>query len=198
MKKTITTTLLVLTAASLANAQNHQDVKRPDEWKNLVMGARFMDRFDPLPILNKRTADTWGVEAVKPRDITLGIEDPAWSYWGGNIVVGDDGKYHKFVCRWPENHPKGHMAWPGSEVVHAVSDSRFGPFKVQEVIGKGHNPEAYRLADGRYVCYVIGAYYLADTLDGPWERKKFKFHRRERRVVEGLTNLTFTRRGDGF
>ncbi|MCK4563460.1 MAG: glycoside hydrolase family protein [Verrucomicrobia bacterium] len=197
MKKTIATLLLGLSVASLVNAQNHKDVKRPEEWEKLVFGGRFMDRFEPLPELGPRTSDTWGEDAVKPRDITLGIEDPAWSYWGGNIVVGDDGKYHKFVCRWPENHPKGHMAWFGSEVVHAVSDSRFGPFNVQKVIGKGHNPEVYRLADGRYVCYVIGAYYLGETIEGPWERKKFTFNPCDRRIVEGLSNISFVRRADG-
>ncbi len=196
MKKTIIPILIGLAMASLSTAQ-HKDVKRPAEWENLVLGGRFMDRFEPLPILSERTSDTWGVDAVKPRDITLGIEDPAWSYWGGNIIVGDDGKYHQFVCRWPENHPKGHMAWFGSEVVRVVSDSRFGPFKVQEVLGKGHNPEVYRLTDGRYVCYVIGAYYLGETINGPWERKGFKFDARDRRIVEGLTNLTFARRSDG-
>jgi len=92
MKKTIPTLLLGLTVYGVANAQNHQDVKRPGEWENLAFGGRLMDRFEPLPELGPRTSDTWGVDAVKPRNIKLGIEDPAWSYWGGNIVVGDDGK----------------------------------------------------------------------------------------------------------
>ncbi len=66
-----------------------------------------------------------------------------------------DQTYHLFVCRWREDHPKGHMAWHQSEVVRAVSKNRLGPYKVAEVIGPGHNPEVYRLKDGRYVCYVI-------------------------------------------
>jgi len=197
MKKVTTIAILLnLTAVGLSVAQ-HKDVKRPDAWKNIATGARFMDRFEPLASQGKRKSDTWGEDAVKPRDIKLGIEDPDWSYWGGNIVVGDDGKYHQFVCRWPENNPKGHGAWPKSELVHAVSDHSFGPFKVQEAIGRGHNPEIYRLSDGRYVCYVIGAYYLGKTINGPWERKKFEFDARDRRVVAGLTNLTFAQRNDG-
>jgi len=197
MKKTVLGALLPLLVAGAVQAQNHKDVERPEHWKDLAFGGRFMDRFDALPVLGNRTADTWGVDAVKPRDLGLGIEDPDWSYWGGNILVGDDGKYHKFVCRWPEDHPKGHMAWRGSEVVRAVSDSRFGPFKVKEVVGKGHNPEAYRLADGRYVCYVIGGYHLGKTISGPWERKQFEFNERDRKTVAGLSNLSFTRREDG-
>ena len=178
-------------------AGQHKDLKRPAGWKNLTFGGRFMDRLEPLPTLGKRTADTWGVAAVKPRDITLGIEDPKWSYWGGNIIQTTDGKYHQFVCRWAESSPKGHMYWPNSEVVHAVSDNSYGPFIVKKVIGRGHNPEIYQLADGRYVCYVIGAYYLADSIDGPWKRKRFKFDTRDRKIIEGLTNLSFVRRSDG-
>ena len=75
---------------NVATAWNHGEVKRPDEWKDLVYGGRFMDRFEPMPILSERTSDTWGDDVVIPRDITLGIEDPEWSYWGGNIVVGED------------------------------------------------------------------------------------------------------------
>ena len=151
----ITTVALSLASLSLASAVGlHKDIKRPDAWKELTFGGRFMDRFEPLPFLSKRTSDTWGVDAVKPRDITLGIEDPKWSYWGGNILKTKDGEYHQFVCRWKEDTPKGHMDWPYSEVVHAVSNSSYGPFIPKEVIGKGHNPEIYQLADGRYVCYV--------------------------------------------
>jgi len=188
--------LLVCALATSVNAQ-HQDVKRPAEWENLVPGGRFMDRFESMPLLGERTEDTWGVDAVKPRDVLNGIEEAEWSYWGGNILQGEDGTYHLFVCRWREDHPKGHMAWHQSEVVRAVSKNRVGPYKVAEVIGPGHNPEAYRLKDGRYVCYLINAYYLGTTLKGPWERKKFEFDPRDRKIVAGLSNLSFTRREDG-
>ncbi|MCB1126743.1 MAG: hypothetical protein KDM81_09625, partial [Verrucomicrobiae bacterium] len=94
--------------------------ERPEAWRALVYGGRFMDRFLPNPVRNPLTSDTWGVDAVKPRDVLIGIEEPDWSYWGGNIKqVGE--AYHLFVCRWPEDHPKGHMGWPESEVVHAVA-----------------------------------------------------------------------------
>ncbi len=175
----------------------HRDVKRPDEWKNLALGARFMDRIAPMPYIGKPVDDTWGNPEVRPRDILNGIEDPAWSYWGGNILLGPDGLYHQFVCRWAEDNPQGHWAWRGSELVHAVSENRLGPFKAGPVIGPGHNPEAYVAKDGRYVCYVIGAYYIADRLEGPWERREFEFDARDRRIVEGLSNLSFTQREDG-
>ncbi len=170
---------------------------RPDGWENLVLGGRFMDRFLPMPIRSPLTTNTWGVDAVKPRDVTNGIEEKEWSYWGGNIVLGDDGKYHLFVCRWPENAAKGHMAWHGSEVVHTVSDSVDGPFKVRRRIGRGHNPEVFRLEDGSYALYVMGACFRAECIDGPWSKEQFTFDPRGRRIVEGLSNLSFARREDG-
>jgi hypothetical protein len=189
---------LTLAAGLVTPTQaQHRDVARPAAWKNLVLGGRFMDRFEPVPLLGRRTNNTWGVDAVKPRDVLNGIEDAQWSYWGGNIIQAKDKTYHLFVCRWREDHPKGHMAWPQSEVVRAVSKNRLGPYAVAEVLGPGHNPEAYQLNDGRFVCYVIGAYYLGATIKGPWERRKFAFDPRDRKIVANLSNLSFSQREDG-
>ena len=151
----------------------------------------------PISPLGKLTTQTWGAPGVISRYTDNGIEDSAWSYWGGNILKGDDGKYHLFVCRWPENSAKGHGEWPNSEVVHAVADNTMGPFKVREVVGKGHNPEAYRMKDGRYIIYVIDGYYLADSINGPWKAGKFEFNPRDREIIEGLSNLSFVQREDG-
>ena len=65
-----------------ANAQSVER-NRPDEWKDLVHGARFMDRFLPMPVQGQLTSEAWGADNVKPRYIDNGIEDKAWSYWGG-------------------------------------------------------------------------------------------------------------------
>ena len=169
---------------------------RPAEWDNLVEGARFIDRFLPMPA-GKLSADVWGAKEVVPRYVDNGIEDNVRSYWGGNILKEKDNKYHLYVCGWPENSPKGHMFWPNSTVYHAVCDNSTGPFIIKDTIGPGHNPEAFRLKDGRVVVYVIDGYYLADDLNGPWTRKKFDFDNRDRRIIEGLSNLTFARREDG-
>ena len=187
--------MLGMTAMALAQ---HGTVEWPAEWENLVPGARFMDRFEPMPILGERTDDTWGVDAVKPRDVLNGIEDPDWSYWGGNILRGEDGRFHLFVCRWREDHPRGHFAWGGSEVVHCISTNRFGPYRAAELLGQGHNPEAYRTADGRYICVVrSGHYYEARSLSGPWQKKKCSFDPRDRRIEQRLSNLSFAPREDG-
>jgi len=170
---------------------------RPPEWKNLVHGGRFMDRFLPMPDIGRFTDLVWGVKGVRPRYIDNGIEHPLWSFWGGNIIHGDDGKYHLYVCGWPENSPGGHSYWPKSIVFNAISDNSFGPFVVNDTIGKGHNPEIFKLNDGKYVIYVMGGYYISESCNGPWEYKHFEFLNRDRKIIEGLSNLTFPRREDG-
>lgn len=169
--------------------------ERPAEWQQLIKGARFMDRFLPMPG-NIAAEDVWGADSVKYRFIDNGIELPETSFWGGNILQTPDGKYHLFVCGWPENSPKGHMFWRHSTVYHATSKYVHGPFAIQDTIGKGHNPEAFVLKDGRIVVYVIDGYYIADSVEGPWTYGKFDFDARDRKIIEGLSNLTFTRRQD--
>jgi hypothetical protein len=169
---------------------------RPSEWDKLVYGARFVDRFLPMPP-GVLSADTWGAEGVKPRYIDNGIENRQYSYWGGNILRGDDGKYHFFVCGWLESSPRGHSEWGNSIVFHAVCDNSTGPFIVKDTVGRGHNPEIFRLKDGRYVIYVIDGRYVSENLTGPWTYGKFDFDRRGRCIIEGLSNLTFARREDG-
>ena len=169
--------------------------ERPKEWDQLVNGARFMDRFLPMKG-NKLSSDTWGTAGVRPRYVDNGIEDRIWSYWGGNIRKGEDGKYHLMVCGWLEASPKGHMEWGNSWVFNTVSDNLTGPFKPVNIIGKGHNPEIFRAKDGRYVIYVINGRYVSDDINGKWEYGKFDFNARDRRIIEGLSNLSFAQRED--
>lgn len=195
MKMQLLYSLAVLMCASHSLEAQVTERSRPEEWKQLVPGGRFMDRFLPMPA-GSLGSDVWGAPVVIPRYVDNGIEDAERSYWGGNILKGEDGKYHMFVCGWPESSPKGHFEWPNSTVYHATADNSIGPFTVINTIGQGHNPEAFRLADGRYVVYVIGAYYISDSLNGPWSRTQFTFDPRGRNIIEGLSNLTFAKRGD--
>ena len=82
-------------------------------------------------------------------------------------------------------------------MVHAVADLSTGPYKVLDIVGPGHNPEVFQLKDGRYVIYVMGGYYIADSVDGPWQKNRFEFNKRDRRIIEGLSNLSFAQREDG-
>ncbi|MBU2912623.1 glycoside hydrolase family protein [Reichenbachiella agariperforans] len=176
-----------------------QDIgrQRPEGWEQLVEGGRFMDLFRPIPLQGPLTVHTWGADAVRPRSVYNGLEDDEYSYWGGNMMMDEAGRYHLYVCRWPEGDPKGHMAWPKAEVVHALSDHSLGPFEVKDRIGKGYNPEIQQLADGRYMLYVHAGYYLSDDLDGPWDYHDFEYDQRQRPVMDHMSNLTFARREDG-
>ena len=196
MKKYFILSLLVLVFAVQSKSQITER-QHPKEWCNLVEGGRFLDRFLPIPKLGQLSDKTWGADGVIPRYTDNGIEEKEWSYWGGNILKGDDGKYHLFVCRWREDAKKGHMEWSRSIVVHTVSDNSIGPFKVVESIGKGHNPETLRLKNGGYIIYVINGYYYSNSINGPWEYRKFEFNARDRKIPDGLSNLTFAQREDG-
>lgn len=170
--------------------------QRPAAWSQLVKGARFMDRFLPMPD-GVKSNNLWGAQGVQNRYVDNGIEVSDMSFWGGNILRSADGKYHLYVCGWPEKSPKGHMFWSNSTVYHAVANQLSGPYKIQNSIGKGHNPEAFRLADGRVVVYVIDGYYIADHENSAvWTYQKFDFDSRDRNIIEGLSNLTFARRPD--
>ncbi|WP_222439231.1 glycoside hydrolase family protein [Echinicola salinicaeni] len=188
--------VLILITGIKAIAQI-QERPRPEEWNNLVEGGRFLDLFKPIEPVGDLVKETWGEEGVVPRYVDNGVEDGEWSYWGGNMILAEDGKYHLFVCRWKEDAAKGHMEWPNSIVVHAVADNAIGPFEVIDTIGKGHNPEMYQTKDGRYIIYVIDGYYVSDNLNGPWQYGKFEFDQRDRPIIEGLSNLTFAQREDG-
>jgi len=198
MKPFIIACMILL--APLIHVDLHAQIterERPEEWEDLVYGGRFMDRFLPIPPMETLSSKTWGAENVLPRYTENGIEDSEWSYWGGNALPGPDDLYHLYVCRWREDSRKGHMEWPNSLVVHAVSDHSMGPYKVISTVGKGHNPEVFQLKDGRYVIYVIGGYYISSGLDGPWEESKFEFDPQGKPIIEGLSNLSFAMREDG-
>ena len=137
-------------AASTSSMAQITERERPREWDQLVSGGRYADRFLPMPDGTQRQG-IWGTDSVKCRFVDNGIESDTLSFWGGNILQSADGTYHLYVCGWPEKSPKGHMSWPNSTVYHAVSRHLSGPYTIRHTIGKGHNPEAFRLSDGRVV-----------------------------------------------
>ncbi|MDF7824805.1 glycoside hydrolase family protein [Pontiellaceae bacterium B12227] len=171
--------------------------ERPEEWNNLVRGGQFKDLFLPMPMRDGMTSDTWGGDNVKPRDITNGIEDPAWSYWCAFPHQGDDGKYHLYTARWPEDAPRGHFAYFDSEIVHATADDPMGPYTYQDWIGPGHNSELYRNAKGEWMVYVTHAqFFYSKSLNGPWKKGSYVFDKRERYAFKNFVNFSFEERAD--
>ena len=63
--------------------------ERPAEWKHLITGGRYMDRFEAMPD-GTLSGETWGADSVRPRYIDNGIEHPDISFWGGNILQTPD------------------------------------------------------------------------------------------------------------
>jgi len=170
--------------------------------EGLVEGAAFIDRILPVPLRGELRSDVWGADNVLPRDVNNGLEDAEYSYWGGNILKGDDGKYHMFVCRWPENNVKGdksgHHTWWSSVLVRAESDHPLGPYTVMEEIGQAHNPEAYRLQDGSYVVGgVWTAAYKSSSIRGPWTPIPYGFQLLDPNTDVNETNRTYVPREDG-
>ncbi len=193
--------IATLIVALVVYSSYAQDVQRelPKEWQGIVEGGRFQDRFLPMPDGELRS-DVWGAKEVVPRFVDNGIEDSTFSYWGGNIVE-DGGRYHLYVCGWLENSLKGHMAWPRSAIFHTVADNIYGPYTNLEIAGIGHNPEIYRAKSGSYVLSAMENwkpyYAIAKSINGPWNFQPFKSDDRDRGLIEGLSNLTFTSRPDG-
>lgn len=172
--------------------------ERPSEWEQLVRGGQFIDLFEPMPIMAPLTRQTWGGDNVLPRDVTNGIEDPQWSYWCGDPWKSDDGVYHLFTVRWPENEPRGHFAYSDSIVVHATASHSLGPYEVQETIGPGHNADVYKTSKGEYVIYCThGRYYVSKDLHGPWKAGTYQFDQRERYAFKNYVNFSFASRDDG-
>jgi len=185
--------------ATLIQSAYSQSIERerPAEWNGLIFGGRFIDRIETM-YDGKKGNNVWGTKEVQGRFVDNGIESPDISFWGGNILKGNDGKYHIFVAGWREDSPKGHMSWWNSTVFHATSECIHGPFQIVNTVGRGHNPEAYVLDDGRIIVYVIDGYYIADDINSlKWTYGVFDFEPRDRRIIEGLSNLSFARRQDG-
>lgn len=203
--------IFVLLTSAIFSSLPAQIVYRPApaEWEKLVPGGQFMDRFLPMPE-GTLSSDVWGAKAVLPRYIDNGIEDDSISWWGGNILKGDDGKYHFFLCGWKEDNPDGHMGYKLYSIqYHAICDNSIGPFKVIEVLSEGHNTEILQLKDGRYLLYHVTGkepekhcnYLISKSLDGPWEMNVLPLDPRDRPLRIGggtwFHNMSFTKREDG-
>ena len=93
--------LFFLMAASFLFAPVHAQIterERPAEWQHLVKGARFMDRFLPMPD-GIQAKGIWGTDSVLNRYVDNGIELPGVSFWGGNYIAGY-GRQISSVCVW--------------------------------------------------------------------------------------------------
>lgn len=184
--------------------------------QTLVQGGQFMDLLLPMEGSVPASSSDWGTTPGENTqysgswDGTLGrwkdngIEDNVRSYWGGNIIQDENGKYHIYVAGWP-SATCGHMNWSSkSRVYHVVSDNVWGPYTFVSDLGTGHNPEIYKTGD-TYVIYKIQplGYYKSKTLGDKWETGTYTFDLRGRALIAGenretsLSNCSFAKRDDG-
>ena len=106
--------------------------ERPAEWQHLVKGARFMDRFLPMPD-GIQIKGIWGTDSVLNRYVDNGIELPGVSFWGYRALVSDGwGK----LCIYAS--PTGFHIFPAKEV------------------RRGYVPETYNLSIPRNFHGLIG------------------------------------------
>eukprot|EP01065_Artemidia_motanka_P045791 TRINITY_DN6799_c1_g2_i1.p1 TRINITY_DN6799_c1_g2~~TRINITY_DN6799_c1_g2_i1.p1 ORF type:complete len:412 (+),score=91.51 TRINITY_DN6799_c1_g2_i1:99-1238(+) len=90
--------------------------------------------------------------------------------WGGDIVLGDDGKYHMYAAMFPGNLTLNSWLYDG-RIGHAVSDRPEGPYTGKDISlgsrGDGWNsswdsrtvlnPAIRRAPNGTYLLYYMGA-----------------------------------------
>lgn len=126
----------------------------------------------------------------------IAARDPENHIWGSSPVKCDEGKYHLFSARF-RNPFK--TAWRSdSHIVHYVSNTPQGPFKLADVVYRGerkrkgqwnyfgiHNP-CIKKVDGKYVLFFIAnsnkgghspknqtiGMMIADSPYGPWSEPK--------------------------
>lgn len=154
-------------------------------WSEVASAAPFLDYIRPRPVTCDLSSETWGVDAVLPRDLCNGMESargagigPEYYYWDGQIIKAPDGKYHLFMSTWSGTN-SFNPGWLDSDAYHAISDSGvLGPYERVDFIydnngsHKGHNVTAVELPDGDYAVVVSETVpftiYTSSSLDGPW------------------------------
>ena len=96
------------------------------------------------------------------------IEDKNYTIWGSSPILGDDGKVHVFLARWPEKNVN--PAWrKSSEIAHYVAETPESEYLFSDVAVKGsdiegswnrygpHNPEIRKYGDTYVLLYIANS-----------------------------------------
>lgn len=113
------------------------------------------------------------IDRLLPAPVGGGLAQPNYWVWCGSAIHGEDGRYHLYAARWPRELPffDGYKCY--SEIVHAVSKTPEGPYRVHGAAlparGEGywdgrmtHNPTVLRYGD-LYLLFYIGATYAGSA-----------------------------------
>jgi hypothetical protein len=69
--------------------------------------------------------------------VGVAVEEPGYTVWGTSPIMGEDGKTHLFVARWP-CELKVDPGWrTHSEIAHYIGDLPEGPFEFSDVAVTG-------------------------------------------------------------
>lgn len=112
------------------------------------------------------------IDRFRPVPVGGGFSMKDYWVWDGSAIRGDDGRYHLFASRWPNEYPFFNSYVTYSEIVRAVSDTPEGPYEFAGVVFEKrgpkawdgrmtHNPSIHRYG-GKYLLFYIGS-----TFDGP-------------------------------
>ncbi len=102
----------------------------------------------------KTFADHW-------QYIGVAVSEPGYTIWGTSPIIGDDGKTHLFVARWPAEL-KVDPGWRShSEIVHYVGDSLEGPFRFSDISIKGTGKDTWdKYGAHNPVIHKVGKIYI--------------------------------------
>lgn len=124
------------------------------------------------------------------------VEGSAYSIWGTSPIMGENGKVHLFVARWPCELKVGPGWRTHSEIAHYVGDSPEGSFVFSIVAMKGNidgkapcNPAIYKVyASHNPAIRLYALFYIvndgiekhlsnqyiclatSESLFGPWKK----------------------------
>jgi len=85
---------------------------------------------------NSSFADQWEY-------VSIAVEEPGYTIWGTSPIIGDDGKVHLFVARWPCRLNVDPGWRTHSEIAHYVGDSPEGPFVFSDIALKGTKTDTW-------------------------------------------------------
>ncbi len=110
-----------------------------DHGKRIFAAYKILEGEAQTKASQQTFADKWEY-------IGIAVEEPGYTIWGTSPILGDDGKTHLFVARWPCELNVDPGWRTHSEIAHYVGDSPKGPFVFSDVVVKG---EIGKMKEGR-------------------------------------------------
>ncbi|MBD0831625.1 glycoside hydrolase family protein [Aestuariibaculum sediminum] len=128
------------------------------------------------------------------------VDEPGYTIWGTSPIIGEDGKIHLFVARWPCELNVDPGWRTHSEIAHYIGDTPEGPFVFSDIVLKGdidniapcnpaihkvyapHNPAIHKVKGGYVLFYIVNdgiedhpsnqyiCMVTSKSLSGPWKK----------------------------